>query len=82
MNEPLTREERDLVLLGLILEARITGQSIMDCSRRGPDMEDQLKTAKVKESGLLKVIRILSANASLRGSASESSGGSGSRSLV
>lgn len=59
MPEPLTGLERELVMRQLIVNCRATSQSISDCVRRGPEMSDQLKVARAKESGLLKVMSMI-----------------------
>lgn len=59
---PLTDLERELVMRQLIMACRVTNQSIVDCLRRGPEMADQLKVARAKESGLLKVMGMIGVN--------------------
>jgi hypothetical protein len=59
MSEPMTKPEFVAVMKQLVIDARVTEQSVRDCERRGAEMADQLPEAQVKLSGILKAMEIL-----------------------
>jgi len=59
MSEPMTRPEFVAVMKQLVIDARVTEQSVRDCERRGVEMADQLPEARVKLNGILKTMELI-----------------------